>query len=436
MPRKKRGRILKQARYNLFNIPSRMVTVDLLTDSGTGELSHQQMELQNRADEAYAYAASYEKLERAAKEFSGFSHVLPVHQGRGAESLIAHFLKETGRVRENDILLSNGFFDTTRANFEHAGARCINIPTPKSLDIESNTPFKGDIDLQKLEEYLGSEKGKQAKAILLTLTNNTGGGQPVSFQNVLRTKILAEQYNKLLIIDACRIVENAYFVQREEMPGFSYKDVVRLLFGYADIAYMSAKKDGLANGGGFIVTDHDDLFEELSNITMGFLLRTYGFRHYAGMTGATMETVARGLKEVVKPSYLRKRVADTAYLHAKLKKIGVPVLCPPGGHAVYVDAAAMLPHISKEQFPGKALEVALYFEGGIRSCEIGSVMFGDAAQYEWVRLAIPRRKYKRIAFDYIACVFERLLRKKDSMRGFSTEEAPGLRHFYADFKPL
>lgn len=432
--RQERKRILKEAYYNLFFVPSRKVTVDFLTDSGTGELSKKQWSILRRADEAYAGSRSWERFEISVKKFTDFPFVLPAHQGRGAETTIVEFLRDE-KLKRGDIVLSNGLFDTTRANFEKAGVTGIDMPTPKALDISSNKFFKGDVDSQKAEKFLRSKNGKRVKIILLTLTNNTGGGQPASLSNIRKVATLAKRHRKLFIIDACRIAENAYFIWRDErgMRNFSISKIIQTLLGYADIAYMSAKKDGLSNSGGFIVTNNEKFFKAMYEP----LILHYGFPHYGGMSGRDMETVAQGLKEVASLTYLRSRIEEIAYLHSGLKNIGIPVLCPSGGHAVYVDAARLLPHIPKERFPGKALECALYLEGGIRSCEIGSVMFGGNARHEWVRLAIPRRKYTKSAFDHVIASFKKILDKKDTLRGFTISEQPEtLRHFTAYFEPI
>src|SRR3989338_4427317 len=322
-----RVKMLQEADYNLFKIPSEKVTIDLLTDSGTSALSQGQWSQMMLGDESYASAKSWERFETAVKNFTGKKEVIPVHQGRAAEKIIAEALLE-----KNDIAFSNSFFDTTRANFEHLGAMCIDVPTEKSADLSKPKLFKGDIDVKKLRKLL-SRYGKRAKFILMTLTNNTGGGQPASFKNVELASAIARKNNLELIIDACRIVENAYFIWLyEQKRKGNIKSVIRKLFSLSDVAFMSTKKDGLANSGGFIVTNDRSLAAKLRELTVLY----EGFVTYGGMTGREMETIARGLEEVVSPIYLEHRISQIAYLPSELAKIDVPLIHPPGGHAVYV----------------------------------------------------------------------------------------------------
>lgn len=412
-----RLRALRKADFNLFQIPARKVTIDLLTDSGTCALSEEQWACLMRGDESYAGAVSYERFEKSVKEFTGMRDVIPVHQGRAAEKIIAETFLNPG-----DVAIANTFFDTTRANFEHRGAECIDIPAKK-----------GDIDLSKLAALL-KKHGKKTKLIVMTLTNNGGGGQPASFQNISEVSKIAKKYRVLFLIDSCRIAENSYFIWRDELKKKnSIAEIVRRTYALCDLSHMSAKKDGLANIGGFIVTNKRQFTEK-----MGFFTILYeGYLTYGGISGRDLETIAQGLKEVVDEKYLSHRIGQVAYLHTGLADLEIPMINPPGGHAVYIDAAAFLPHIPKEQFPGQALSVALYAEGGVRSVEIGSLMFGDNARHELVRLALPRRVYTQSHLDYVIEIMAKLKEKKDQLKGFKIMwESPALRHFSCKLKPI
>lgn len=426
----KAGRIkaLQEADYNLFKIPSEKVTIDLLTDSGTSALSQEQWSQIMLGDESYASAKSWERFEASVKNFTGKKEVIPVHQGRAAEKIIAEVLFQKG-----DVAFSNGFFDTTRANFEHQGVSCIDTPSEKSFDILKPKLFKGDIDTKKLRQLISRHKEK-SKMVLMTLTNNTGGGQPASFKNIELSSKLAKRANLKFIIDACRIAENAYFIWlNEQKRKGDIGSVIRNLFSLSDVAFMSTKKDGLANSGGFIVTDDRSLAAKLRELTVLY----EGFVTYGGMTGRDMETIAQGLKEVVDPVYLEHRINQVAYLHNELAKIGIPLIHPSGGHAVYIDAGKLFQHIPKNDFPGQALVVALYKEGGVRSVEIGSLMYGKTSKPELARLAIPRRTYTQSHIDYIIEVFKNILRNKKQYKGFKiTWQASTLRHFTCKLKPL
>src|SRR3989344_1387028 len=416
-----RVKMLQEADYNLFKIPSEKVTIDLLTDSGTSALSQGQWSQMMLGDESYASAKSWERFETAVKNFTGKKEVIPVHQGRAAEKIIAEALLE-----KNDIAFSNSFFDTTRANFEHRGAMCIDVPTEKSADLSKPKLFKGDIDGKKLRKLL-SRYGKRAKFVLMTLTNNTGGGQPASLKNVELAASIAGKKGLKFIVDACRVAENAYFIWlTEQKKQGSIKSIIRKLFAPADIAYMSTKKDGLANSGGFIVTNDKSLAVRLRELAVLY----EGFVTYGGMAGREMETIARGLEEVVEPTYLEHRIGQVAYLHSELSKIAIPLINPPGGHAVYVDAGKLFSHIPQNEFPGQALAAALYQEGGIRSVEIGFLMLGQKAKPDLVRLAIPRRTYTQSHFDFVVEVFKKIIANKKEYRGFKIIWQPSsLRHF-------
>jgi tryptophanase len=425
--REERTRILQKAGFNVFRISSDKVTIDLLTDSGTGALSEEQWASLMRGDESYAQATSWRRLERSAKKFSGMRYILPVHQGRAAEKIIAEAFLHPG-----DVAIANTFFDTTRANFEHRGAYCFDAPSLKSFDISSSAKFKGDMDLAKLSALLKEHK-ERVRIIVMTLTNNTGGGQPASLKNIGEVSKIAKEHSILFLIDACRIAENAYFIWRDELKLLgSVSEVVRKTFALADFADMSAKKDGLANMGGLIFTNKKRIVAHLENLVILY----EGYLTYGGMSGREMETIAQGLREVVDEAYLEHRVGQVAYLHQGLKDLGIPLISPAGGHAVYIDAGALLPHIQKSEFPGQALAVALYLEGGIRTVEIGSLMFGENAQHELVRLALPRRVYTQSHLDYVVEVCKKVLEGKTSLRGYRiTWEPKALRHFSCRLLP-
>lgn len=428
LSKEERVNALRDADFNLFRIPARKVTIDLLTDSGTGAMSEKQWACLMEGDESYASATSYERFEKSVKEFTGMRYVIPVHQGRAAEKIIAEAFLNSG-----DIVIANTLFDTTRANFEHRGAQCIDIPSRKAKDPARAVPFKGDADLGILETLL-KKHGKKIKLVVMTLTNNSGGGQPASFKNISEVSRLAKEHRVPFLIDSCRIAENSYFIWRDELGRkTSIAEIVKKTYALCDLSHMSAKKDGLANMGGLIVTNKKQFAEK-----MGFFTILYeGYLTYGGMSGRDLETIAQGLKEVVDENYLTHRVGQVAYLHQGLSESGIPLIDPPGGHAVYVDAAAFLPHIPKEQFPGQALAVALYAEGGIRTVEIGSLMFGEHAQQELVRLALPRRVYTKSHLDYVIETMAKLMKEKDRLRGLAiTWEPPALRHFSCKLKPL
>jgi len=426
--RAERIKALRQANYNLFKIPSEKVTIDLLTDSGTSALSQEQWSQIMLGDESYASSKSWERLEDSIKNFTGKKEVIPVHQGRAAEKIIAETL-----LQKDDIAFSNGFFDTTRANFEHRGVICIDIPTEKSFNLSIPRLFKGDIDIKKLRQLMTRHR-KKTKTVLLTLTNNTGGGQPASLKNVELASKLTHKAGLKFIIDACRIVENSYFIWlNEQKRKGNIGVIIRNLFSLSDVAFMSTKKDGLANSGGFMVTNDRLLAAKLRELTVLY----EGYVTYGGMTGREMESIAQGLKEVVDPFYLEHRINQVAYLHNELYKLGVPLIHPSGGHAIYVDVGKFFPHILKNDFPGQALVVALYQEGGVRSVEIGSLMYGKTSKPELVRLAIPRRTYTQSHLNHVVETFKKIMRNKKQYKGFKiTWQSPTLRHFTCKLKPL
>jgi tyrosine phenol-lyase len=434
--REERRRLIRKAHYNLFNLHADDVLIDLLTDSGTSAMSNAQWAALMRGDESYAGSPSYYRFEAAVRALMPFRHIIPTHQGRAAEKILFSIVGGPGR-----IIPSNTHFDTTRANIEATGAEALDLVIPEGRDPESRYPFKGNIDLDRLEALLRTKRD-QVPLVMLTLTNNAGGGQPVSMENIRSAHELCRKYGVPLFFDACRFAENAYFIKLRE-PGYagrSVRDIVREMFSYADGMTMSAKKDAFANIGGWLALNNDDWVLEARNL----LILTEGFPTYGGLAGRDLEAIAVGLEEVIQEDYLQYRFASVQYLGRALERMGVPLMQPVGGHAVYVNAGKLLPHIPPLQYPGQALAVALYEIGGIRSCEIGSVMFGrrtdgseQPAPLELVRLAIPRRVYTQSHFDYIIECFELLLQEKDRLPGYRIVwEPPRLRHFTAHFEPV
>ncbi len=424
-----RERLLREARYNLFKIPAEKVFVDLLTDSGTGAMSQEQWSALMLGDESYASAKSWYRFERAVQEFTGMPHVIPVHQGRGGERIIASVLLGPG-----DVVLSNTLFDTTRANIEAVGAEGIDLPCRESFDIKSEEPFKGNIDIERLKEAIG-EMGDRVKMLVLTLTNNTGGGQPVSVENVARAAEIARENGILVMLDICRIAENAYLVKQRDATRRNkpIPEIILETIGYADIVSMSAKKDAIANIGGFIATRD----EELARRFRAQLILWEGFPTYGGMPGRDMDAIAQGLREGTSESYLSYRVGQVRYLAERLRETGYPLIWPPGGHAVYIEAGELLGHIPKEQFPGQALAIELYREGAVRTVEIGSLMFGASALHEFVRLALPRRVYTKAHLDWVADAAERVYERKADIPGYRVVwEPPALRHFMCELEPV
>ncbi|BBM70269.1 tryptophanase [Rhodothermus marinus] len=434
--REERRRLIHEAHYNLFNLHADDVLIDLLTDSGTSAMSSAQWSAIMRGDESYAGSPSYYRFEAAVRALMPFRHIIPTHQGRAAEKILFSIVGGPGR-----IIPSNTHFDTTRANIEATGAEAVDLVIPEGRDPESRHPFKGNIDLDRLEALLRTKRDR-VPLVMLTITNNAGGGQPVSMENIRATHELCRKYGVPLFFDACRFAENAYFIKLRE-PGYadrSVRDIVREMFSYADGMTMSAKKDAFANIGGWLALNDDAWAQEARNL----LILTEGFPTYGGLAGRDLEAIAVGLEEVIHEDYLQYRFASVQYLGRALERMGVPLMQPVGGHAVYVNAGKLLPHIPPLQYPGQALAVALYEIGGIRSCEIGSVMFGrradgseQPAPLELVRLAIPRRVYTQSHFDYVIECFELLLQEKDRLPGYRIVwEPPRLRHFTARFEPI
>ena len=428
--------LLESAGWNLFAVKSDDVIIDLLTDSGTSAMSAAQWGAVMRGDESYAGSPSYYRFEAAVRELMQFRHVIPTHQGRAAEAILFSIVGGAGRV-----IPSNTHFDTTRGNIEATGARAVDLVVREAHDPDARHPFKGNIDLERLEQLL-QESGDSIPLVMLTVTNNAGGGQPVSLANIRATADIAHRHGKPLIIDGCRFAENAWFIKCRE-PGQESRpvpDIVRDMFAVADGMTMSAKKDAFANIGGWLATNDDVLAAEARNR----LILTEGFPTYGGLSGRDLEAIAVGLHEIVDEQYLRYRVRTNEYIGEKLLALGVPIVQPVGGHAVFVDARRFLPHIPSLEYPGQALAVALYEIGGIRACEIGTVMFGlgpdgveKPADMDLVRLAMPRRVYTQSHADYIVEVFEEVVRRKDALRGLRiVSQPPRLRHFTARFQPL
>lgn len=438
--RKEREQFLKEADYNVFKIKAENILIDLLTDSGTGAMSAAQWAKMMEGDESYAGCRSYYDMRDSIVDLTNFKHVFPTHQGRAAERILFTAIGGEGKIIPN-----NNHFDTTRANIEYTKAEAIDLVIDEGKDPAKEFPFKGNMDLKKLEALFEKHAGENRIPIcMLTVTNNSGGGQPVSMQNIRETKKLCEKYNIPLYLDACRFAENAYFIKLRE-PGYSnklVKDIVKEMFSYADGCTMSSKKDALVNMGGFLAFNDDKLALEVQNLE----ILTEGFPTYGGLAGRDLAALGQGLKEIVEEDYLKYRIRSTQYLGEALDIAGVPVVKPIGGHAVFIDGKAMLPHIPIHQFPAQALACELYLEGGIRGVEIGSFMFGGIdpqtgkerfAAMELLRLAIPRRVYTQSHIDYVIEVIAEVNKNKKNIRGYKiTEEPPYLRHFSAKLKPL
>jgi len=431
-----REQALREAFYNPFLLHADQVLIDLLTDSGTGALSARQWAAMISSDESYAGARSFFKLESAVKDIFGFKHFIPTHQGRAAERLLCQVALKPG-----DVIPNNSHFDTTRANIEFVGAQARDLVIAEGKQPELVHPFKGNMDIQALRNTIREVGPERIPFIMITITNNSGGGQPVSVSNIRAVSEVAREYGIPFIIDACRFAENSYFIHTREQ-GYEHKtplEIAREIFSYADGCTMSAKKDGMANIGGFLALNHDTWAEKAKNM----LILTEGFPTYGGMAGYDMEAVAVGLYEALDVNYLRYRIRSIAYLAEKLNAGGVPTVQPPGGHAVFIDARAMLPHIPDARYPGWALSNALYLAGGIRSVEIGSVMFGrkpdgteQPAPMDLVRLAFPRRVYMQSHVDYLAEVILSVHQQRDAVPGYQIVwQPPFLRHFSARFEP-
>lgn len=437
--RAERDRLLNEAGYNLFRIPAESVYVDLLTDSGTSAMSDHQWAGLMLGDESYAGSKNYYHFEETVRSIFGYTHVIPTHQGRMAENLLFSTVVKPGMCVPNNI-----HFDTTRANIEHQDAQAFNAVVKEAYDPHDESPFKGNMDVTRLDEIINGVGRDRIPLVLLTITNNSGGGQPVSMENIRQTRALLNRYRIPLFFDACRFAENCFFIKERE-PGYadrSILDIARELFSYGDGCTMSAKKDGLVNIGGFLSLNDDQWAMEITNM----LILVEGFPTYGGLAGRDLEAMARGLREVLDEDYLNFRVGQVRYLGELLDKAGVPILKPVGGHAVYLNAKEFLPHIPQDEFPAQALAVALYREYGIRGVEIGTVMFGKREavtgrilhpELEMVRLAIPRRVYTNMQIGYVAESIIDLYRRRESIYGLAmTYEAPMLRHFTARFEEL
>lgn len=433
-----RTEALKKAGYNTFLLRSDDVFIDLLTDSGTGAMSDKQWSGIMMGDESYAGARSWEHLETVVKELTGMEYILPTHQGRAAERILYSILGGPGK-----LFISNTHFDTTRANIEYTGAKAIDIVCAEGKDNEIDLPFKGNIDLEKLEKLLSEKDSETIGAVIMTVTNNSSGGQPVSMENMKAVRRMCDKYGVMMVIDGCRIAENSYFVKHREAAYSerTYEEIAREMLNLGDAFVMSAKKDGLVNMGGLLTVKD----EALSVQCRSLLIISEGFTTYGGLSGRDMEALAIGLKEVFDKDYLHYRIRSTAYLGEHLRAKGIPVVWPIGGHAVYIDAKKLYSNIPIEEYPGQALVLDLYLKGGIRCVEVGSVMFGKydqegkliPAANELVRLAIPRRVYTQSHLDYVLDIFDDILELKDRKHGVKiTYEPPFLRHFTAHFEPI
>ena len=427
---------LEAAGFNLFNLHADDVLIDLLTDSGTGAMSRDQWAAIQHGDESYAGSPSWFAFLESVRTLFPFRHVIPTHQGRAAEKILFSVLGGPGMVVPN-----NTHFDTTRANVEATGAEAVDLVIPEGRDPSFIHPFKGNMDVEALNRLLGERAGS-VPVVFVTVTNNSGGGQPVSLENLRAVRAVCDAHGVPLFLDACRFAENAWFIKLRE-PGQaerSIPDIVRDMAALADGMTMSAKKDGLANIGGWLAVTDDALAEQCRNL----LILTEGFPTYGGLAGRDLEAIAQGLREVVDEDYLRYRVRSTEYLGEAVDRAGVPVVKPFGGHAIYLDARALLPHIPPLEYPGQALAIELYREGGIRGCEIGTVMFGrgpdgseSPAGMDLVRLAIPRRTYTQSHIDYVIEIVRAVKDRAPALRGLRiVEQPPALRHFTARFAPL
>ncbi len=437
LTRPEREPLLREAGYNLFMVAAEHVTFDFLTDSGTTAMSAAQWAAMTVADESYAGSRSFRRFEAVVRRLTGLEHVIPTHQGRAAERLLCEAL-----VRPGMKIPSNNHFDTTRANIEHVGAEAVDLVIAEGRDPTSQHPFKGNIDLDRLADFC-REHADRIPFGMLTITNNSGGGQPASLENIRGAAAIYRQHGIPFILDACRFAENAYFIKLRE-PGHhdrQVRDIVAEVFSLTDGCTMSAKKDGLVNIGGFIALRNRDWVEQLRSL----LILTEGFPTYGGLAARDLEAMAVGLEEVLDERYLEYRLAATRYLAEGLARAGIPTVQPPGGHAVYIDAKAFLPHVPPGEFPGQSLACELYLAEGIRSCEIGSAMFGrfeDSGRFvpasmELVRLAFPRRVYTQSHFDYILEGLADVAGRKEQLRGMRlVYDPPFLRHFTARFEPL
>jgi tryptophanase len=428
-----RREVLRRADYNLFRVDADDVLIDLLTDSGTGAMSSKQWAGMMRGDESYAGASSFFRFRERVRDLTGFDEVLPTHQGRAAERILFEILGGPGRIVPN-----NNHFDTTRANVEHSGAEALDLVIPEASSPSEPHPFKGNVDVERLAALFREAGPGRIPLVMVTVTNNSGGGQPVAMANLRAVREVCDRYGTPLFLDACRFAENAYLVRSRE-PGYGDRpipEIVREMFDLADGATISAKKDGLANIGGLLLVRDPELAREARNL----LILTEGFPTYGGLAGRDLEAIAQGFAEVVEEDYLRYRIRSVAYLGEKLREGGVRIVEPPGGHAIYLDATAFCPHLPPERLPGQSVVCGLYEEAGIRAVEIGTLMFGGAGRrpsMELVRLAIPRRTYTQSHIDYVVEGVLQLHERRDELPGLRiVEEPPALRHFTARMEPI
>src|SRR3974377_1120039 len=427
--RNQREQLLKAAHYNLFLLPADDVLIDLLTDSGTGAMSTHQWAAVMEGDESYAGSKSFNRFRDSVQDIFGYQHVIPTHQGRAADVLLFNVMCKKG-----DGVPNNTHFDTTRANVEFVGAEALDIPIAEARQPSARLPFKGNMNVAALEETIARVGRQRVPLVMLTITNNSGGGQPVSMENAKAVSAVCRKHKIPLYFDACRFAENAYFIKLRE-KGYENKmpkEIAQEMFALGDGCTMSAKKDGMANIGGFLCTNNDILAQQEKDL----LILTEGYPTYGGLAGRDLEAIAVGVQESLQEDYLRYRIASTAYLGNHFSERGVPIGEPPGGHAIYLDARAFLSHVPQAQFPGVALAAELYLEGGIRSVEIGTLMFADAAKMDLVRLAIPRRVYTQSHIDYVVEIILRVWERREQIKGMRlTYEAPFLRHFTAHLEP-
>jgi len=427
--RAEREQFLLAANYNLFLLPADDVLIDLLTDSGTGAMSTHQWAAIMEGDESYAGSRSFDQFRSSVQDIFGYRHVIPTHQGRAAERILFSVMCKKG-----DVVPNNTHFDTTRANVEFVGAEAVDIVIPEGRQPSVQHPFKGNMDVAALESLIVKVGRERIPLVMLTVTNNSGGGQPVSMENVKAVSKICRQHKIPLYFDACRFAENSYFIKLRE-PVYkdkTPKEIAQEMFGYGDGCTMSAKKDGMANIGGFLCTNDDLLAQQEKNL----LILTEGYPTYGGLAGRDLEAIAVGVQEALHESYLEYRIASTAYLGNHIAAKGVPIVQPPGGHAIYIDARAFLPHVAPDHFPAVALANELYLQGGIRSVEIGTLMFGAQAKMDLVRLAIPRRVYTQSHIDYVVEIILEVWERRREIKGMNlTYEAPFLRHFTARLEP-
>ena len=437
--REKREKALREAGFNLFGLKADDIFIDLLTDSGTGAMSQHQWAALMEGDETYAGARSYHRLKETMDDIFGFQYFVPTHQGRAAENILC-----AARLKQGDLIPSNMHFDTTEGNIRARGGKPTNLVIDQAFEPKSRHPFKGNIDIKKLQEFIDREGRRNIPWGMITITNNTGGGQPVSMENIKETAAVYKQHKIPFFIDACRFAENAYFIKLREL-GYgnkSIKEITKEIFSLAAGATMSAKKDAIVNIGGFLAMNDEELFVDVKNE----LILREGFPTYGGLAGRDLDAMAVGLREGMNLDYLTYRIGQTAYLGERLLEAGIPIIEPPGGHAIYINAQELLPHIPQTEFPGQALSIEIYLEGGIRCIELGSVAFGYTdtetgevilPALELVRLAIPRRVFTQTHLDYVIKILSKIRDRAAEIKGYRiTYEPKLLRHFTARFEPI